>query len=155
MSADLLRTPTPPSTLDGPLASSFAPVSSPANTQDNHQNNPYINPHINLTYSTSRPSFPRDPSSPSSYSVLSVPTTLVGRVSDTPHLGPTRSINSESEPHFPGAWVDTAPSTPAPLKDNQDILAQHIKNINLTGQQQPRETLPATPVAQHLRTSLV
>ena len=76
---------------------------------------------------------PSSASSMSSYSIIPPSSTVIG----APHLG---SSHSESEPHFPGAWVDTAPGTPAPLKDNQDNFAQQMKNTNLT--ETTREDLP-------------
>lgn len=96
---------------------------------------------------TTRPSFS---SSSSSYSVTSAPRA----VADTSQLG---SSHSEREPHFPGAWVDTAPGTPAPLNDNpaqqaQQSQQQQVGDTSPTGR--AREALP-TAVAQYFRTSFV
>lgn len=73
---------------------------------------------------TTHPSFA---SSISSYSVVSASGATLDAF-NAPQLG---SSHSESEPHFPGAWLDTAPGTPAPLQDNQANLAQQVKTTNL------------------------
>jgi len=87
-------------------------------------------------------------SSMSSYSVTP-PSRVVVDTLNAPHLG---SSHSESEPHFPGAWVDTAPGTPAPLHDNRDKYDEQMKDMNLT--ERAREVLPPS-VVQFLRTSFV
>lgn len=90
-------------------------------TTHGHQSNDPARPRMTL---------PSSASSTSSYSILSPPRSVID-VSSPPHLG---SSHSESEPHFPGAWVDTAPGTPAPalLKDNRDNFAEQMKDTNLT-----------------------
>ena len=87
-------------------------------------------------------------SSMSSYSVTP-PSRAVVDTFNAPHLG---SSHSESEPHFPGAWVDTAPGTPAPLHDNRNNYDEQMKDMNLT--ERAREVLPPS-VVQFLRTSFV
>ena len=96
-------------------------------TTHGHQSNEPARPRMTL---------PSSASSTSSYSILSPPRSVLD-VSSTPHLG---SSHSESEPHFPGAWVDTAPGTPAPapLKDNRDNFAEQMKVTNLTERDVPR-----------------
>jgi hypothetical protein len=138
MSAAVLRTPT----LEHPPPS-FAPPSAHIDAISTTHG-----PMPSASDSSNKPSPTRPSSIPSSsYAVVSAPRTPVG-FSNAPQLG---SSHSESEPHFPGAWVDTAPGTPVPLKDNIDNLAQQVKNTGLT--ERAGEVLP-TVVTQYLRTSL-
>jgi hypothetical protein len=109
-------------------------------------------PHTTATLSSNGPlpTVPAFKTSRSPYSVVSAPTTHLDSP-DTPQLG---SSYSESEPHFPGAWIGTAPGTPAPPKgdSSSDYLTQQVKNTTPT--EKAREVLPAA-LAQYLRTSFL
>ena len=138
--------PSPSSPSPSPLMStSITPIISPVHSA--HLGHPDPDPGTTHGHQSNDPppmTHSLSVSSASSYSAISLPRSVID-VSNAPHLG---SSHSESEPHFPGAWVNTAPGTPAPLNDDRDNFAEQMKNANLN--ERSRAALPPP-----LRTSLV